>query len=119
MKERERRQRAVDKAQAALEEAEREHDKRAAALDAERTAVEKQSQAEDVRWEKETGRCSAPGARLGRVGLRQLATATAEQRHGRQHSAASKTGSIFFATPLKPNAVFIIFQLPPQDGPDA
>ena len=52
MKERERRQRAVDRAQAALEEAEREHDKRAAALDAERTAVEKQSQAEDVRWEK-------------------------------------------------------------------
>jgi hypothetical protein len=38
--ERERRQRAVDKAQAALEEAEREHDKRATALDAERTAVE-------------------------------------------------------------------------------
>jgi len=53
VKERERRQRPVDKAQAALEEAEREHNKRATALDAERTAVEKQSQAEDVRWEKE------------------------------------------------------------------
>ena len=52
-KERERRQQAVDKAQAALDKAEQEHAKRAAAIQAEVEALEKRSQAEDARWDKE------------------------------------------------------------------
>jgi hypothetical protein len=52
-KDRERRQHAVDKAQAALDRAEREHAKRAAAIQAEAEALEKRSQAEDARWDKE------------------------------------------------------------------
>jgi colicin import membrane protein len=51
--ERERRQRAVAKAQEALEKAKREHDQRAGAIEAQRSAVEKRSQAEDARWEKQ------------------------------------------------------------------
>jgi hypothetical protein len=58
-KERERRQEAVDKAQAALETAEREHAKRAAAIQLEVDALEKKSQAEDARWDKERGRLEA------------------------------------------------------------
>ena len=58
-KERERRQEAVDKAQAALETAEREHAKRAAAIQLEVDALEKKSQAEDARWNKERGRLEA------------------------------------------------------------
>ena len=57
--ERERRQEAVDKAQAALETAEREHAKRAAAIQLEVDALEKKSQAEDARWDKERGRLEA------------------------------------------------------------
>jgi len=52
-RERERRQRAVDKAQAALERAEREHAKKGAAIQVEVEALEKKSQAEDARWDKE------------------------------------------------------------------
>ena len=52
-RERERRQRAVDKAQAALERAEREHAKKIAAIQVEVEALEKKSQAEDARWDKE------------------------------------------------------------------
>ena len=58
-KERERRQEGVDKAQAALETAEREHAKRAAAIQLEVDALEKKSQAEDARWDKERGRLEA------------------------------------------------------------
>lgn len=58
-KERERRQEAVDKALAALETAEREHAKRAAAIQLEVDALEKKSQAEDARWDKERGRLEA------------------------------------------------------------
>jgi hypothetical protein len=58
-KERERRQQAVDKAQAALDEAEREHTKRAAAIKAEMETLEKKSQAEDGRWDKEKARLEA------------------------------------------------------------
>jgi len=58
-KEHERRQEAVDKAQAALETAEREHAKRAAAIQLEVDALEKKSQAEDARWDKERGRLEA------------------------------------------------------------
>jgi colicin import membrane protein len=52
-KERERRQRAAAKAEAALANAKREHDKRASTIEAERAALEKRSQAEDTRWEKQ------------------------------------------------------------------
>jgi colicin import membrane protein len=52
-KARERREKAVAKAQAAIEEAGRDHDKRASTIEAERAAVEKRSQAEDARWEKQ------------------------------------------------------------------
>jgi hypothetical protein len=51
-KDRERRQQAVDKAQAALDKAEREHAERVEAL-------EKRSQAEDARWDKEKERLKA------------------------------------------------------------
>jgi hypothetical protein len=58
-KDRERRQQAVDKAQAALDKAEREHAERAAAIQAEVEALEKRSQAEDARWDKEKERLKA------------------------------------------------------------
>jgi hypothetical protein len=45
--------RAVDKAQSALDEAEGMHVEKSAAIDAERDALEKRSQAEDARWEKQ------------------------------------------------------------------
>src|SRR4051794_18160679 len=52
-KERERREKAVAKAQAAIEEARRDHDKRARTIETDRAAIEKRSQAEDARWEKQ------------------------------------------------------------------
>jgi hypothetical protein len=55
-KDRERRQQAVDKAQAALDKAEQEHAKRAAAIQAEVEALEKRSQTEEARWDKEKER---------------------------------------------------------------
>jgi hypothetical protein len=55
-KERERRQHAVDKAQAAFDEAEQEHAKRAAAIQAEVEVLEKRSQTEKARWDKEKER---------------------------------------------------------------
>ena len=58
-KERERRQQAVDKAQAALDKAEQEHAKRAAAIQAEIEALEKRSQVEKARWEREKERLEA------------------------------------------------------------
>ncbi|TYO68371.1 cell envelope biogenesis protein TolA [Bradyrhizobium hipponense] len=58
-KERERRQQAVDKAQAALAKAEQEHAKRAAAIQTEIEALEKRSQTEQVRWDKEKERLEA------------------------------------------------------------
>ncbi|UPT87007.1 cell envelope biogenesis protein TolA [Bradyrhizobium barranii subsp. apii] len=58
-KERERRQQAVNKAQAALDEAEQEHEKRVAAIRAEVEALEKKSQTEDARWNKEKERLKA------------------------------------------------------------
>jgi flagellar motility protein MotE (MotC chaperone) len=56
---RERREKATAKAQAALDKAEREHAKKAADIHAEVEAIEKRSQAEDDRWEKERGRLQA------------------------------------------------------------
>jgi hypothetical protein len=58
-KARERRQQAIDKAQAALETAEREHAKRVAAIQAEMEALEKKSQAEDALWQKKRERLDA------------------------------------------------------------
>jgi hypothetical protein len=52
-KERERRQQAVNGAQVAFNEAKGEHEERSAAINAEREALEKKSQAEDARWEKQ------------------------------------------------------------------
>jgi hypothetical protein len=65
-KDRERRQQAVDKAQAALGKAEEEHAKRAAAIRAEVEALEKRSQTEEARWDKEKERLEAAlrGARV-------------------------------------------------------
>jgi hypothetical protein len=58
-KERQRRQHAVDKAQTALDEAEGVHVEKSAAFDAERDALEKRSQAEDARWEKQKNKLEA------------------------------------------------------------
>jgi hypothetical protein len=58
-KDRERRQQAVDKAQAALNKAGQEHAKRAANIQAEVEALEKRSQTEQARWDKEKGRLEA------------------------------------------------------------
>ncbi len=58
-KDRERRQQAVDKAQAALDKAEQEHARRAAVIQAEVEALEKRSQAEKARWDKEKERLEA------------------------------------------------------------
>jgi hypothetical protein len=58
-KERERRQQALDEAQAVLDEAERKHADRAAAFRAEVEAIDKRSQAEDARWQKERERLAA------------------------------------------------------------
>jgi colicin import membrane protein len=52
-KRRERRRQAVAKAEAALDQAKREHESRAAIIEAERAALDEKSQAEDARWENE------------------------------------------------------------------
>jgi hypothetical protein len=57
--ERERRQKAVDKAQAALDAAGREHEKIASDIQAQLEALEERSQAEGARWEKEKARLEA------------------------------------------------------------
>jgi hypothetical protein len=58
-RDRERREKATAKAQAALDEAEREHAKRATDIQAELEALEKRSRAEEDRWEKERERLQA------------------------------------------------------------
>jgi hypothetical protein len=57
--EREHRQQAVDKAQSALDKAEREHADRARAIQAEADAIEKRAQTENARWIKEKERLDA------------------------------------------------------------
>ncbi|SCB54143.1 hypothetical protein GA0061098_102399 [Bradyrhizobium shewense] len=64
-KDRELREKATAKAQAALDTAEREHAKRAADFQAEAEAIEKRSRAEDDRWEKERERLQAALRRAG------------------------------------------------------
>jgi hypothetical protein len=56
---RERQQQAVVKAQAALDKAEQEHAKRAGAIRDEAEALEKKSQAEEARWDKDKERLNA------------------------------------------------------------
>jgi len=58
-KKRERREEAVAKAQAAFDEAERDHDARAAAIKADRAVVEKRAQDEVARWEKQKEKLTA------------------------------------------------------------
>jgi hypothetical protein len=58
-KERERRQQVIDKAQAALDKAKQGHAKRAAVIQAEVEALEKRSQTEEARWDKEKERLEA------------------------------------------------------------
>src|SRR4051812_2076851 len=58
-KEQQRRQQAVDKAQAALDKAEAGHTARAAAIQAEIETLEKKSQTEAARWDKERERLQA------------------------------------------------------------
>jgi hypothetical protein len=52
-KERDRRRQAVAKAEAALDEARREHEKKVAIIEAERAVLDERAQAEDSRWEAE------------------------------------------------------------------
>jgi len=58
-KKRERREKAVAKAQATFDEAERDHNARAAAIEAERAAVEKRAQDEEARWGKQKDKLAA------------------------------------------------------------
>jgi hypothetical protein len=58
-RDRERREKATAKAQAALDEAKREHAKRAADIQAEVEAPQKRARTEDDRWEKERERLQA------------------------------------------------------------
>ena len=55
-KARERRDRAVAKAQAAFDKAQREHDVRAGDIKAERDAVDKRAKDEEARWQREKGK---------------------------------------------------------------
>ena len=58
-KERERRQKAVDKAQSTLDAARRKHEMNASDIQAQLEALEERSQAEEARWEKEKARLEA------------------------------------------------------------
>ncbi|QOZ36984.1 cell envelope biogenesis protein TolA [Bradyrhizobium sp. CCBAU 53421] len=58
-KERERRQKVVDKAQSALDAARRKHEMNASDIQAQLEALEDRSHAEEVRWEKEKARLEA------------------------------------------------------------
>jgi hypothetical protein len=58
-KERERRAKAVAKAQAALDNARREHEQKADAIEAERAALDERAQAEETRWEKQREKLDA------------------------------------------------------------
>jgi colicin import membrane protein len=58
-RQRERRERAVARAQAAFDEAEREHHARAGDIEAERAAIEKRAQEEEARWEKQKKKLTA------------------------------------------------------------
>jgi hypothetical protein len=52
-KERKRREQAIAKAEAALEEAKRDHETKVEEIERDRAALDRRSQAEDARWEKQ------------------------------------------------------------------
>ena len=52
-KERKRREQAIAKAEAALEEAKRDHETKVEEINSDRAALDRRSQAEDARWEKQ------------------------------------------------------------------
>jgi colicin import membrane protein len=56
---RERREKAIAKAQAAFDEAERDHDARIADIEADRAVVEKRAQDEAARWGKQKDKLAA------------------------------------------------------------
>ena len=56
---RERREKAVAKAQAVFDEAEHDHNARAAAIEADRAVVEKRAQDEEARWQKQKKKLAA------------------------------------------------------------
>jgi len=58
-KERERREKVVAKAQAALDNARREHEEKADAIEVERAALDERAQAEETRWEKQKAKLEA------------------------------------------------------------
>lgn len=58
-KKRERRERAVAKAQAVFDKAKRDHEARTAAIEADRAAVDKRAQNEEARWEKQREKLAA------------------------------------------------------------
>jgi hypothetical protein len=58
-RERERRKKAVAKAEAAIDEARRDHDERVSAIETERASLEKRSEAEDEIWEKQKEKLEA------------------------------------------------------------
>lgn len=58
-KERERREKAIAKAQAEFEKAKREHDLRTRAIEAERAELEQRAQGEQDRWEKQNEKLKA------------------------------------------------------------
>jgi hypothetical protein len=58
-KQRERREQAVAKAQAAIDQARRDHDERVSAIETERAALEKRSEAEDERWDRQKEKLEA------------------------------------------------------------
>jgi len=59
VKQRERREQAVAKVQAAIDGARRDHDERVSAIETERAALEKRSEAEQERWDKQKERLEA------------------------------------------------------------
>ena len=58
-KERERREQAITKAQAAMDEAKRVHEQRAGRIDTERAALERRSKAEDELWQRQKEKLEA------------------------------------------------------------
>jgi colicin import membrane protein len=58
-KQQERRQRAIARAEAALEKAKREHDKRVSAIESEQAAIDRRSEGELSRWEKQKEKLEA------------------------------------------------------------
>jgi colicin import membrane protein len=69
-KQQERRQRAIARAEAALEKAKREHDKRVSAIESEQAAIDRRSEGELSRWEKQKARLDSGGRTFASNGRR-------------------------------------------------